>query len=517
MLKGGKPMRGGEVLQSSMPAQVAKQQMIDMRALPFDETCGYVFNGSIAISRYQQFFPLQPVSTGNTIIFELAPTGSPADWYDFYNSFFAMDWTWTLSAGPASTQGATFGMFHSLLYFSVVRIFINGTEVDDESNNYQHICDWSKVIFQEPFTPMPTQIYNGYPSGALPRQALSTGIFSPPYSAGQCWGDDGAGVTRMMWCWMQEVNAGAAVAGTPATSGELQTKYKPYQSVFRNRDFVPCSQRIRFEFTKFDSTSWSFATLTPNIGGGTLSDFVPTLTQMTLFARICTLTNQTLAESSKLAVSNPLVYGMLRASTTRFPLKHGDTQINIQVTGNRRPQVIVLQMVIANLQGPSTRTHFHQSPFSTSVNFTGLPLPLCTINSLYLRCGSQRYPAVFDKSRATWGNGCSGGTSIMEYMEYANCTKAFMDGDDAGIQPFLSEEFFQSGEGANVWVFNMAPAGETFQERSIIETMNITGTVDILMTLAGSGLAADAILFVTTLTNDKWTLDAIAGRVGKTW
>ena len=365
-------MAGGEMLgalrgQARLPDEVQKQELQDMRTQPFEETAGYMFNGSIAQSRYQQYFPIQAVGSTNTITFDLAPTGSPADLYDFYNSWFAMDWTWSYDhTGQLSNNYAsTFSLFHSLCLFQTVRLFVNGVEINDESNNYQHIADFHKLIFTEPWTPLPVQLYNTSFATNTTRQFLSTGICTPPFLMMNSTYDDAASTTRVLYAWLQETAGAAfldATGGTPQSSGQIQTTYRPYQSFFRCKDFIPCSARIRMEFTKF-SADWSFATCQLNgafgAGGadGAISNrFLPVLDQMTLYGRVVTLTNQTLQQAATQAMSLPYVYPMMRANTTVFPVPAGTSTLNIQVTGQRRPQVCVLHLVPATVVSAAVRT-----------------------------------------------------------------------------------------------------------------------------------------------------------------
>ena len=180
-------MRGGEMLRAAIPAAVADQQMVDMRALPYDENCGYVFNGSIAARRIQYFYPVQAVADTNVITYDLAPTGAPADYYDLYNSHFRMDWTWVYTADyPTEGQpfhiGTSLGLYHTLLLFPTQRIFINGVECNDETNNLQHFADFHKILVTQPFTPLPQSFGNnlafteGFAAGATPSVKLDLPI-----------------------------------------------------------------------------------------------------------------------------------------------------------------------------------------------------------------------------------------------------------------------------------------------------------------------------------------------------
>lgn len=502
--------RGGELLRGGSTPAVNKQQLVDMRALAFDETAGYMFNSSIGQSRVQQVFPTAAVASTNVITYDLAPTGSPADYYDFFSSYFSLDWTFVLpevGTPAAVVPGGSFNLFHSLLLFSTVRLYLNGFELDDEAGNNQHIADFHKICIYEP-----QQGIGFIPAGApgagsfrIPQKVLETGIQSWPFIyAGQGYGDPGSGINRQIVAWQDQIQGAADSA-----AGAITTTYKPYQSLFLIKEFIPCSVRVRIELTKFSPT-WLMATFSTAL----MSPFVPTLVQMTLYARIVTLTNQTYTMVSKLAMTMPFTYPVMRAQTTMFPIASGSQTVNIQVTGQRRPQVVILQAVLAanTLPGRVQSTN----PFATTRLSTGQPNTLMKTSTLYLRCGAYRYPSLFDRTRSTAGSGTGGGTIQNDYDEYATLSYQFKDGEKLATQPFLSRADLETQQFSNLFFFNMSPQQETCVDRSVIETMNVTGTVEIVWQLQAT-TGDDIRLFVTTLTNEKVTVDMLSGRINKSW
>jgi len=515
-----------------------------MRALPFDSTGGYSFNSSIAQSRIQQLYPLVAVGSSNTIQFEVAPTGSAADFYDFKNSKFNLKWGWVSSvyaAGgggaypPVSQWGSSFALFHSLLLFATVRIYLNGVEVDDESNNYQHMADFHKIILMEPYQP-----FFGGNFFDPPRNLFQTGIISPFYYHGHFPGDLSSSPQAQLANWLDTCDPQQTLAvgnniGAPAPGGTVYTTYQPYQSIFLCPQFIPSSVRVRFEFTKFSST-WDFARTAICLSATSCTSPINlTLDEMVLYLRVVTLTNQTLQAASKMAIQMPMTLPVMRAQTTVFPISVGTSSINIQVTGMRRPQVVILHVVPTSSTVPFvwpakdafvpelSVSQASVCPFATSTSvyptpgalpFFGQPSAVWQVKSLYLRCGTQRYPALYDRTR-TSGAAWAGGTVQQEYDEYANLTKQYATGDTQATQPFLSQTNFSDPNWANIFVFNMSPQQETFQDRSIVETMAITGTLDIIAQIVAT--VVDCRLFVTTLTNEMITIESMGGRIGKTW
>lgn len=267
------------------------------------------------------------------------------------------------------------------------------------------------------------------------------------------------------------------------------------------------------------------------------------LEQMTFVAPIVTLTLQTMEEAAKMGVERPLTYPMLRAQTTSFPIATGTNSLNIQMTGQRRPQVMFLHFVPTRNLNPGLNDRLEQNQSARDLRMT--PFSCCTfaegfnssnppypatfgapqihyappcvkISSLYLRCGGFRFPATFDRTRDANGPGTFGGTSQIEYEEYANLTRQYMDGDKDGLQPFLTKNNFEDPVLGSLFIFNMAPNGETFQDRSVIETMNITGTVDIIAQLQAS-IEVPVTLVVTALTNEKFQYSILQGTPSKSW
>jgi hypothetical protein len=233
--------------------------------------------------------------------------------------------------------------------------------------------------------------------------------------------------------------------------------------------------------------------------------------------------------AAKMGVEKPLTYPVLRAQTTSFPIPASTTSINIQMTGQRRPQVLFLHFVPTRNLNPLTNTRgetlantrdLRVCPFSCSSLASQYSKqydsPCVLIKSLYLRCGGYRFPATFDKYRDSNGIGCAGGTSQIEYDEYANLTRQYMDGDENGVQPFLTKANLEDNFLGSLFIFNMAPNGETFQDRSVIETLNITGTVDIIAQLQ-SGTSEPVTLVVTALTNEKIQYNILQGTPSKSW
>ncbi len=522
-------MRGGELLGGGGGgAGMADQGLTDMRTLPYDPLAGYKYNASIAALRIQQYQPVQPVGSTNIITFDLAPTGSAADYFDLYNSFFAMDWKWTIDAAAVpptgNHYGSTFGLFFSLLLFSSVRITLNGVEVNDEATELQHFADFHKLVLLQPRS----DAKNGQPDGlvptctssGVPHDLTARGIESLPFCSGFSLYDQSTGANHVLQEWMY-ICAGAGTNVDSSDGSTLQTMYAPYQSLFQCPDFIPCSIRLGISLTLFSQT-WTYAccrntTHTPTAG---ISDiFRPILTGMTFYARIITLTNGGLEAVSQMNMSGvPMTLPILRATTTRFPIAAGQTYIRQQLTGVRRPQVVILHcvplialQVPTDAEGPNT-----VFPFATTTNSTGTPTCLLKVASLYLRSGSQRFPPLFDKARAATGSGCSGGTIQADYDEYANLTWQYQDGDRLQVQPFLSRCNLEDPQYANMYFFNMAPNGQSFMGRSIIETAALTGTIDINFTLS-SATAIPCALIVTTLTNEKITINVPDGRIGRSW
>lgn len=534
MLRGGETLEQSErTLQGDGPApSVTKQQLIDMRALAFDETGGYTFNSSIGQSRLRPTLPTADVNSSNLISFDLAPTGASADYYDFFNSFFSIDWTYvlTLEANLApppndiTTDGASWGLFHTLLLFQTVKIYLNGFELDDEAVGFQPFADFVKVCLLEPAQPVsvpPETTPTNVQCFSMPQKVLETGIQSLPFAWENFnYGDFETGLIRHLVAFQNVLNDGDNI---------WNTTYRPYQSIFLIREFIPCSVRVRVEFTKylrqtistgtvptFYNNEWAMATFRPYRAVVPPSQFIPTMVQMTLYVRVVTLTNQTYTTVSKMAMSMPFTYPVLRAVTTVFDLQSGPAEaINLQVTGQRRPQVVVLHFC-KNSRTLASRPQ-ESFPFGSTVADAALaPNVLLRMQSMFLRCGSYRYPVLYSRTRNNLGSGTSGGTIEADYREYANLTYQYKDGDKQLTQPFLNRSNLETPSMANIYFFNMSPQQEPFLERSVIETMNITGTVQIEIQM-NAPFNENVRLFVTMLTNEKITVDMLSGRVNRTW
>jgi hypothetical protein len=473
-----KSMRGGEVLSSS---NSRAKQSIDTRYYPFSNNVQK--NISTDTSEYQ-LVECKNIAS-NVLEFEVDP--SSTGYIDLKNSYVLVNHKIQRDGVDIGSRNvACYKENRGLIMFKDTKIYLNNKEVNDDHDSgltpYAHL---HKMCLMEEGNEKPkltlnrrviTLIANGNnPSESdynidIPcdKRILSEGLYD-------------------MGCEYLQGTFGVTQTGSvedeiyfklKADQYGMNTVIRPRDAIWQQSSFLPPTTQLRVRLEKNDDSKL----LHVNFGG-----CANVYGRATLFLRRVYPTETTSTSISALALQQPRLYPLTQSRTAYFNIPIGTSSINrVGLLSGSKPSILAVQFV-------------KSSNFNVSDSFTGHPFdsgqiqpsfgaPSLSVNSLYCRVGSQRFPKNYE-----YGSDPDALFQDYEsYNEYIRMCKT-PDGEEI-IKPFLSA----ASKVVQVYFINTRRNGEQMWEKQ--DEPTAMDSIELHCRF-NSALTEDMVCIVSALSN----------------
>lgn len=469
---------------------------------------------------YVRVFPkiaLDPnASAPQTLVFEIAPESTPGAQLDLANSIVTMKFK--ADAGMVR-KGAGLQLFHTALMFAEDELYINGVKIANRTQKLEPFSTFVAMLLDEPYQ-QPPLVTTGMQYDAvntmyvsLPKDFRAVGVISPwtkntPWATAPLVTSDADAKLAYYqdpWTAVQIQGLLDCVrfftnAETTNDESNIYVQYRSYNPMMRQNYYLPLSLGIRWELKQ---TSVNFAYMTRTgftQNGTTAADFdtadlvrgetagVGTPTAPTVAWQVtdvwwdtCRVQLSTLgAASFDNVLRDPITMGVLtypvrRHDTSSIAVPLGSSQFTYNAVNGRAPQAIAIHFVP---DGSTRYDSFDRTshPFLMGASYTNIGTgstvemdrstsgPRFNLANLEVSVGGERFPMRRQIQHDIGLEGVLqpwvGPSARQDYEEYRGLTRVYRDGNKGDLQPFVSQEVFESGYLSMIFI-NLQKNGST--------------------------------------------------------